>query len=213
MAEAAVRMARAGGGRPEALDLPGGGRAALKVYKVRRMMPITHRLRPSRAVREARGLREASRRGLPCVPLLAFGERRVLGLVDFGFIATRWIEAPPCHRAFRETRDRRILESVVDELVAMHRAGLVHGDASLRNWLWTPPRLHVLDLPSWGRFGWAGQWKDLVRLLASVHFLTGGGSETESVLARYLDAGLPDPGDRRTLLADAARRAAERQLA
>jgi hypothetical protein len=208
IADAATRMARTDHASPAALHLPDGGQALLKVYKLRRVLPLVHRLRPSRAVREARGLAEAIRRGLPCVQPLCWGERRVLGLVDFGFIATRRVEAPACHRAFRETGDQRILEAVLDELAAMHRAGLVHGDAAVRNWLWTPPRPLVFDLPSWGRFAWAGQQVDLVRLLGSVHWLTGGAAVPERLLARYVDSGLPDLGDRRTLLDAAARRAA-----
>ncbi|MBM3984840.1 MAG: hypothetical protein FJ296_03985 [Planctomycetes bacterium] len=158
-------------------------------------------------MREARGLGEAARRGLPCVPLLCWGERRLLGLVDYGFIATRHVDAPSCHLAWREGRDPRILESVVDELIALHRAGLIHGDAAARNWLWTPPRPTVLDLPSWGRFGWHGQRLDLLRLLASFHWLTGGPELPARMLERYCERGPELPGDRRALLEDAARRA------
>jgi tRNA A-37 threonylcarbamoyl transferase component Bud32 len=87
-------------------------------------------LRPSKApAREARGLREAARRGVSVPELLEFGA---------DWIATRFIEARP---AVRED-----MEKILPVIERMHAAGMLHGDLHLGNVLMQGDQPLLLDL-------------------------------------------------------------------
>ena len=191
------------------LPLPDeGAYAVVKPCTPRTWWPPGRRLMPCRAVREGRGLVEVSRWNLPAVPLLFWGEERFAGLVRYGAVATRRLDAPPCHEAWRQSGDPAILEGVVDELAALHAAGLAHGDAALRNWLWTPPRPTVLDLASWSRLNPSTRARDLLRLLASILWVTGSTATARQLLGRYSSRELFPLADPESLLRQAAERAA-----
>ncbi|MEE2703679.1 MAG: hypothetical protein VX614_06625 [Myxococcota bacterium] len=101
-----------------------------------RLLKLFHE-RPQNALREARALREAERRGL-CVP----------HLLDSGpdWLATRWIAGRPA--------ERRDLEQILASVAAMHAAGMLHGDLHLANLRIGAGKLWITDLQRSRFFPW-----------------------------------------------------------
>ncbi len=186
-------------------SVEGTREAVVKLYLRRRSHGLVRRLLTSRAAREARGYEEFQRRGMPTARLLFWGEARRFGLFQTGIIATVRIDAEPVHAAYAREPDERLLESVVDVLVAMHRAGLCHGDPRVRNFLATRPVPTVIDLAAWSPMRRRAHLRDLTRFLGSSAALAGSDDKVRALLRRYASAGPALPCAAEELLARAER--------
>jgi tRNA A-37 threonylcarbamoyl transferase component Bud32 len=170
------------------LDLPDGTPCHAKVYRPRPSHGILRRLRSRRAVREGRGYRAFRSVDLPVVPLLAYGERRRLGLLVHGYVFTEEIPAPTVAEAWRTSPDPDLLGRTARFLGRIHTSGLSHGDARTRNFLVTDHGLVAFDLASWSAARPRYRRKDVARLLAAVAALTGDRSSDSALIAAYRDA-------------------------
>ncbi len=94
---------------------------------------------PPRPFRELAITEELRRRGLPTVEVYAAGVERIRGPFYRGFLVTRelrggkdlWsaLQDP----AMDPARLRRILKSIADTILTMHRQGVYHADLNLKN--------------------------------------------------------------------------------
>lgn len=159
------------------------------------------------AAREARGLRACARAGLPA-PEILFDGRVMPGgapllvlprIPDSLDLLDVWNAQPS--PALREA----LLEPVMDLVARMHEAGLTQSDLHLRNFLWTPAGLWVIDgagVKGCGRgrpLARGASLNSLGLLFAQLPALADG--RPEALLGRYL-AGRgrrPDPGWERGL--------------
>lgn len=202
----------AAGARHAECALPDGGCAFVKVYARRAGHGLVRRLRPGRAEREARGCLAFARARLPVVELLLWGERRARHLLDAGLVATRRVPRPTLADAFLESFDDEILAGGIALLARVHAAGLVHGDARLRNLLATEPAPTICDLAQWADAGRHAAARDLCTYLASASVLVGRPAPLDAWLGHYEEA-LALPASRSRLgpaiaaMADRMRRA------
>ncbi len=170
--------------RPE----PPGGHVYLKAEFRRPDQPLGKRLRPGRAVAEGRGYRFFAAAGLRVPRLLLFGEQPRLLPRAGALVGT---ERVPGRNAARTFEAERTLEPVLDAVTALarvHDAGLVHGDAALRNFVPAPGGAYVLDLPRWAEWTPDGVLRDLRYLVGST-WKHGAARETgEALLDAYAAA-------------------------
>jgi tRNA A-37 threonylcarbamoyl transferase component Bud32 len=180
------------------------GEVIIKRYRLRPNHSIMRRLRPGRSAHEGRGYRAFRRQGLATPALLAWGESRRFLLFEFGIVVTQYVDAPSVAQVYAQNGDDALLADTARELARIHRAGLTHGDAFVRNFLAVRPRPVALDIASWSRFSRASQLKDLTRFGASIFKLTNDAEKVRGMLVCYAqDApALPDVIDR--LIARAA---------
>lgn len=138
---------------PDGVEILKQNRVRLVVRSGDRVVKL-FRERPTRAVREARALALAERRGVNVPPLLESGP---------DWLATRWIEGRPA--------ERQDLEQILASVHAMHAAGMLHGDLHLANLLIGEGRLWVTDLQRTRFFPWLPRVlrnRELGRLAASL---------------------------------------------
>ena len=178
--------------------LPDGGRAFVKLYPRRPAHGVLRRLRGGRAEREGRGCLAFARAGLPVVSPILWGERRVRHLLEAGLVATRRVQRPTLADAFLESFDAGLLAGGVVLLARVHAAGLVHGDARLRNLLATEPEPTCCDLAQWRTAGPRAVARDLRAYLASASVLAGRDAPLDAWLDRY-EARRALPGTRARL--------------
>jgi tRNA A-37 threonylcarbamoyl transferase component Bud32 len=147
----------------------GKGRALVRLHREAEGRGIlAARLGQGRAAREGRGYVEFIERDVPVPQLLLWGERRRLGIVRFGIVATTDIDVIRVGRAYRGSKDQKLLAGCIGELANLHRSGLSHGDARPANFLATNPRPMFADLVRWGELTVASQIDDLVTFLTGV---------------------------------------------
>lgn len=169
------------------------GEIFVKVYRRRPKHNLLRLLRASRAVLEGAGYLAFMERGLAVPELILWGESRRRGLFEFGIVATLRIDAPSVAEAYLASRDNALLFATAEELGAIHKAGLAHGDPYARNFLATQPRPTPLDVASWSRLGKASQIKDLTRFACSIIKMTDDLNLTKVALLHYERFGLPLP--------------------
>jgi tRNA A-37 threonylcarbamoyl transferase component Bud32 len=169
--------------------LPDGTNCFAKIYRRRPSHSIFRRMLPGRAMREGRGFLEFRRAGLPTVPLLAFGEKRSLGLFDLGLVLTVLVPAPTVADAFTEADGPALLTDSAEFLGKIHRAGLCHGDPRARNFIAGASGLLAFDLASYGPCRPKNQAEDVVRLLSSALVLSPDPDLSADLLASYREAG------------------------
>ena len=146
---------------------PGATPAFVKVYRPRSRRGWVRRLGRGREAVERDGYRTFARLGLPSADLLLTGERRVMGLRRYGFVATRYVDAVHVERRLRDGAGEELVMATARVLARIHAAGLVHGDPLLRNFLDHPPEPMPIDLGSYGPSSPAAHREDLVRFLGS----------------------------------------------
>jgi hypothetical protein len=100
-------------------------------------------------------------------------------------------------RRYERNHDAALPVSAARLLARIHAAGLVHGDAVLRNFLTSKGAMHAIDLPRWNRLTAPRAENDLAHLITSTnkrHPLPRGGEE---LLDAYAAASLAlrDSGD------------------
>lgn len=161
------------------------GEVMIKRYRLRPNHGMFRRLQPGRSALEGRGYLAFRERGLATPALLAWGESRHFLLFEFGIVVTQYVDAPSVAQAYAQTGDDALLADTARELARIHRAGLTHGDAFVRNFLATRPRPVALDIASWSRFCRASQLKDLTRFGASVFKLTNDTEKIRGMLVCY----------------------------
>lgn len=153
--------------------------------------PLSKRLRPSRALREGRGYRAFAAAGLPVPNLLLFGEQSRLRLRGGGIVVTEKIRGRDAATTWKRAPSPDVLRRTAALLAAIHRAGFVHGDPVLRNFVLTPGGDHVIDLPSWRPFSSDGGVADLALLAGSAMKLGANSAHVAALVAAYADS----PGD------------------
>jgi tRNA A-37 threonylcarbamoyl transferase component Bud32 len=173
------------------LALPDGTECHLKRYRRRPSHGILRRLRPGRAGREGRGYLAFRRAGISTVPLVAYGEKRRLGLLQRGFIVTERIPAPSVAEAWRASPRPELVVELARSLGRIHAAGLTHGDPRARNFLDADSGLLVFDLPSWGPCRPKARARDVAKLLSSVVVMTGESGSGRGLLAAYRESSPP----------------------
>jgi tRNA A-37 threonylcarbamoyl transferase component Bud32 len=179
------------------------GDVIIKRYRLRPNHGIIRRLKPGRSSLEGRGYRAFRERGLATPALLAWGESRRFLLFEFGIIVTQYVDAPSVAHVYAQARDDALLADTARELARIHRAGLTHGDAFVRNFLATRPRPVAIDIASWSRLDRASQLKDLTRFGASVFKLTNDPERVKDMLVCYANDAPPLPAAIDTLVARA----------
>jgi heptose II phosphotransferase len=128
----------------------GGGRIVAKSprEKDRRWgTRLTSLAGSSQAFRTLRAIAALEDAGVPTPPGLLALERRRSGMVVESWLFTRWIDGVPCTAAD--------VPDVITLLGRMHRAGWVHGDAHIQNFIREPGGVVILD-PSPHRKRWGG---------------------------------------------------------
>lgn len=184
-------------------DLPGGGRAFIKVYNPRAKHSLWRRLRSSRAIAEGRGYLTFAAAGIVTPELVAWGEVRRRGLWMRGVVITRMIEGPTVAEDFVARGDVGVLEQTAGCLSRVHRAGLAHGDPRLRNFLVSGGEILPFDLCSWGRLSERRRRNDLLKFLGSAMTVTEYAA-AKGLLQRYSAATTWTCGNTERLLIDAA---------
>jgi tRNA A-37 threonylcarbamoyl transferase component Bud32 len=164
------------------------GRAAFLFVKAefrRPNQPLSKRLKPARAMAEGRGYRAFQEAGLPVARLLAFGEQSRLRPRGGGIVVTEKVRGRDAQRMWRRSHDAEICGRVARFLAAIHAAGLVHGDALMRNFVVSQGDVHAIDLPSWSKWSHEGAEHDIARLLGSAIRLGADDARTSQCLAAY----------------------------
>jgi tRNA A-37 threonylcarbamoyl transferase component Bud32 len=109
---------------------------------------------PFRTLRAIAALEAA---GVPTPAGLLALERRRGGVVVESWLFTRWLEGTPCTAAD--------VPEIIALLDRMHRAGWVHGDAHIQNFIRTDSGIAILDPgPNRPRFGRVSAAYDLILL-------------------------------------------------
>ncbi len=165
-----------------------GGAVYFKRYHVRGLAErLKYLLVPSRPVAEWRAARAMRAAGLPAVRALLMGEKRLLGILRDGCLATAAVEealdlVPYIHRHFPgssgEARRRHLLRLLARNVRLLHDRGFVHGDLHSGNLLVTgppgDPRLHFIDLHTVRRRRRVGRRARFGNLAKLLHSLTSG---------------------------------------
>jgi len=113
--------------------------------------------RESHAFRSLRALAALEAAGVPSAHGLLALERRLAGQVVESWLFTHWVEGTPCTAAD--------IPEVIALLERMHRAGWVHGDAHIQNFVRGPDGVQTLDPgPHRKRFGQISEAYDLILL-------------------------------------------------
>jgi tRNA A-37 threonylcarbamoyl transferase component Bud32 len=113
--------------------------------------------RESHAFRSLRALAALEAAGVPSARGLLALERRQAGHVIESWLFTRWVEGTPCTAAD--------VPDVIALLERMHRAGWVHGDAHIQNFVRGSEGVQTLDPgPHRQRFGQVSAAYDLILL-------------------------------------------------
>jgi heptose II phosphotransferase len=113
--------------------------------------------RESHAFRSLRALAALEAAGVPSAHGLLALERRQAGHVVESWLFTRWLEGTPCTAAD--------VPDVIALLDRMHRAGWVHGDAHIQNFVRGSEGVQTLDPgPHRQRFGQISAAYDLILL-------------------------------------------------
>jgi tRNA A-37 threonylcarbamoyl transferase component Bud32 len=175
--------------RPDAVNA--AGRPALLFVKAefrRPDQPLSKRLKPSRAMAEGRGYRAFQAAGLPVAQLLAFGEQSRLRPRGGGIVVTEKIRGRDAARAWKRSRSDEICARVARCLAAIHAAGLVHGDAVMRNFIVAAGAEYAIDLPSLAAWSRDGAEHDLALLAGSAIRLGADDAQTMRCLAEYESA-------------------------
>jgi Kae1-associated kinase Bud32 len=111
-----------------------------RVTKGYRDPALDEELRRSRLRKEVRLFREARRAGVP-VPVIYDIDPAGHTLV------MQRIEAPTVKERLREPGDRSVIVDAIGRTVGqLHAAGVVHGDLTTSNMLWSDDRLYLIDL-------------------------------------------------------------------
>lgn len=118
----------------------------------------------SRVCKEWKSLMHFAALGIPTPPLVAYGERRVLGLFRRGAVVTEQVDQAPslaelAARGDPRIRDRRwlgcLLEQIASNTRRLHAGRFAHGDLNWRNILVKlsePPQALFIDCPAGGRW-------------------------------------------------------------
>jgi tRNA A-37 threonylcarbamoyl transferase component Bud32 len=175
--------------RPGSPDVPRGTRGRpprlfVKAEFRRPDQPLSKRLRAARAVAEGRGYRAFAAAGIAVARLFAFGEQSRLRPRAGAVVVTEKIRGRDAARLWKRAPQVEIGLRVARTLARVHAAGLVHGDAVMRNFVLVPGAEYVIDLPGWGRFTAAHAERDLALFVGSAMKL---GADSSHVL-RFLDA-------------------------
>jgi tRNA A-37 threonylcarbamoyl transferase component Bud32 len=153
--------------------------------------PLSRRLKPTRALTEGRGYRAFAAAGVPVPRLFAFGEQSRLRPRGGGIVVTEKLRGRDAAVAWKRGPSVDLLRRAALLLASVHRAGLVHGDAVLRNFVVGPSGDFVIDLPSWGQFTDEGGVADLALLAGSAMKLGANSAHVAALVTAYGDA----PGD------------------
>lgn len=148
---------------------PGLPKMFVKGEFLRPLDPLGKRVRMPRALREAEGYAAFTAAGLPVPRLLLHGAQSRARLRGGSLVCTEKIDAENASAALQRRLREDVITSVAAALGATHAAGLVHGDAAIRNFL---PRedlrtAWIVDLPRWDRFTPEGALDDLVHAVGS----------------------------------------------
>ncbi|MCR5153029.1 MAG: lipopolysaccharide kinase InaA family protein [Prevotella sp.] len=83
---------------------------------------------------------EFERRGIETPTAVAYMEVKEHGLFTTGYLVTEEAEGEECHLLLREVEhyDTALADAVAAQVVRMHKAGVLHGDLNLSNFLVTP---------------------------------------------------------------------------
>jgi hypothetical protein len=118
----------------------------------------------SRVCREWNSLMHFAAVGIPTPPLVAYGERRVLGLFRGGALVTEQVDQAPAlaelaNRRDPRLRDRPWLGCLIDQVAShtrrLHAGRFAHSDLNWRNILVKlsePPQALFIDCPAGGRW-------------------------------------------------------------
>lgn len=168
------------------VPLPGGRRVIVKRYRVGGLLDVLKYLvKPSRARTEWEIGRALDRAGIATSVPLAYGERRVAGVLRDAALVTReiedclhlnaYVERSLQGDAARDALRGRLYDDLARLVRRLHDAGFVHHDFHGGNLLVNgppdAPHLHVIDLHSVTRSrrpSEPGRWFDLVKLLHSM---------------------------------------------
>ena len=171
------------------LPLPSGGEAFVKVYTRRKKHSILRRLGQSRAAREATGYAAFAKAGIKTPELLAWGERRKMGLWDCSFIATRFIDAPAADYRFTSVvpprTDLSDCLAVARFVGNLHTKGITHGDPGVSNFLCTQDGLVALDPGEQGAATVEAKLADAAQLVGSVMALGASQAQCKQVADAY----------------------------
>jgi len=178
--------------------------AVVKVYNRRPKHKLLRRLRPGKAIREARGLQAFAERGLPVTRLLAWGEERTFGLWQRGFIITERVRCATISDTYGQRHESEVFDAGIEQLAAVHRAGLAHGDARACNFFAAGQEAVILDVEAWSRSTPKTRRNDLIRYLGSAVYATGDLHVAVTLADRYQRCTGNALADRAKLLEQAA---------
>jgi tRNA A-37 threonylcarbamoyl transferase component Bud32 len=157
--------------------------------------PLGKRLKPGRAVAEGRGYRAFQAAGIPVARLLAFGEQSRLRPRGGGIVVTEKLRGRDAANAWRRVRSGEICARVARSLAAIHAAGLVHGDAVMRNFVVAPQAEYAIDLPRWAAWSREGAEHDLALLVGSAMRLGADSAQVLRCVTEY-ESAAGDPASR-----------------
>jgi len=159
------------------IERPGGGEAYVKAEFRRPDQPISKRMRAGRAVSEGRGYRRFLQAGLHVPQLLLFGEQPRMMPRGCAIVMTERAPGGNAYTRFLQDFSEEWPMRAVAALCTVHSAGLIHGDAALRNFIPSADgTTWIIDLPRYGKWSPEAVRKDLALLVGST--VKHGGEET-----------------------------------
>ncbi len=171
------------------MDRPGAsGRLFVKGEFRRPHEPLGKRLRAARAIAEGRGYRAFSRAGIDVPEIHAYGAQSRALPRACSLVCTQKIRGRDAARIYRQAPDADVGARVARALAAIHAAGLVHGDAVLRNFVLVPERVFVVDLPRWGRWSADAAESDLALFVGSARKLGADEAHSAQLVEEYRTA-------------------------
>lgn len=147
--------------------------------------PLGKRLKPSRAIAEGRGYRAFAAAALPVARMFAFGEQSRLRPRAGAVVITEKIRGRNAEQTWLKAPDVAIALRVARIVARIHAAGLVHGDAVMRNFVLVPVAEYVVDLPGWRRFSADLAERDVALFVGSAMKIGADGAAVVRMLDEY----------------------------
>jgi hypothetical protein len=160
--------------------------------------PLGRRIKPARAVAEGRGYRAFAAAGVPTPRLFAFGAQPRLLPRAGAIVVTERIHGRDAARLWAASPDAELGARVARTLDRIHAAGLVHGDAVMRNFVLVDGHEYAVDLPAWASWSRPRAEDDLIRFIGAA---ANRGADA-ATLAGWLDAYASGPCGAAGRLAD-----------